>query len=348
MRITDDEQLVAALPHLVGFRPAESLVLVWLARGTVFLSQRVDLPAPDGVRTVADGLRADEWVTAIVPPDAVAAADGVVAVLVTEQLADLDDYVRLADRVCGLVHDREIAVHDLIHLRDGRWRSLYCGSPDCCPPEGRPVRPAVQALIDDEFALAGRRVLPDRRALVAQVVADPSAVAEVAGLLPRRPRRARRGDRWRDRAITEIWRLLQTRPGPIDAARRVRVLRDLADARVRDTVLWDLAHADPDEVARAAVALATLTRSAPDAVCAPVATCCAVAAWLTGDGALSGAALERALAAEPDYSLARLVDGMLRAAWSPARWRAVMDELDRETCRDAPPTADLSLDRSSV
>ena len=46
------DELVAALPHLVGFHPARSLVVVWIGAGRVILTQRVDIPDAAGRRAV--------------------------------------------------------------------------------------------------------------------------------------------------------------------------------------------------------------------------------------------------------------------------------------------------------
>ena len=53
MRITGPSGLVAAVPFLIGFEPAESVVLVFTRSpsGTVVLCLRVDLPS-DGAEAV--------------------------------------------------------------------------------------------------------------------------------------------------------------------------------------------------------------------------------------------------------------------------------------------------------
>ncbi|KAA1400450.1 DUF4192 family protein [Aeromicrobium ginsengisoli] len=57
-------------------------------------------------------------------------------------------------------------------------------------------------------------------------------------------------------------------------------------------------------------------------------TCCgsllaAFAAWLTGDGAQSLIAVERALDADETYSMAGLILQMLEGGVSPAHWLAL-------------------------
>lgn len=321
--------LVAKLPHLVGFHPHESLILVWLCSSFVLLTERVDLPDAATRRELLDHRR--EWVP--LPEPALRQADGVVVVLSSDDDDALGETVALVDGVCGHLDRAGLRVFDVVHLRSGRWRSLTCLEPGCCPPDGTPVLAQERADAEAQFAFDGRAVLPDRAALVAQVAADDAAIDEVREQLPQRPRQPRRGDRWRDAAIDDVVDAILRRTVPLDPERRARVLHSLADIRVRDTVLWELTQAAPGQVETATVSLAALTRSAPDALCAPAATCCAIAAWLSGDGALAGAAVERALTVEPGYGLARLVVTALEAGWPPQAWRSIIAEVDRATCR---------------
>jgi hypothetical protein len=61
-------------------------------------------------------------------------------------------------------------------------------------------------------------------------------------------------------------------------------------------------------------------RACPDELVASAAGVLAFAAWLSGHGALAWCAVDRALAADPRNTLARLVADMLDAALPPARW----------------------------
>jgi hypothetical protein len=100
-----------------------------------------------------------------------------------------------------------------------------------------------------------------------------------------------------------------------------RILWGLRDRAVRDRAL-QLALADDD------AALDSLwtecTRRAPRRYVPAPATLLAVGAWLRGDGAMAGVALERALAADRRYRLARLLDEALAACVPPAELRAAI------------------------
>lgn len=73
------------------------------------------------------------------------------------------------------------------------------------------------------------------------------------------------------------------------------------DGRDRDIALWT----------------DVLRRAEPGLIAAP-ACLLAFAAWRAGQGALAAVALERALAGHPDYSLALLLDDLLRRGVPPS------------------------------
>jgi Domain of unknown function (DUF4192) len=93
----------------------------------------------------------------------------------------------------------------------------------------------------------------------------------------------------------------------------------LSYRRLRDEA-WVLTEAgDPD----AQVAFWTdITRRAPVShVAAPASLLAYAAACMTGATALARAAVDRALAVEPDYNLAQLIQMMLNSSIQPSRCR---------------------------
>ncbi len=109
----------------------------------------------------------------------------------------------------------------------------------------------------------------------------------------------------------------------------------LADVRVRDTLLWDLMHEAPSTWAAMAERLARMVAVAPDTHVAAPATLLAILRWQVGDGSRASAAVERALAADPTYTLAALVDRCLATGMHPSVWRDGLADLTREECRRA-------------
>jgi hypothetical protein len=323
LTLRSPDAFVAALPFLVGFEPRSSCVVVWLRNGAVELTQRLDLP------TSAE--EHPEWLAVLWSHVTTEVADELIAAFVSDGTSD-DELVAgfLAEAAA-----RECVVRDVLHVEDGRWRSLLCSDTECCPPGGRVVDAAVAIEIAAEFAVVGRVPLADRAVMEAEFEEDPGLAAEVGSVLVLpRSRSGARFEKWRDRGIAAAGDALA---GGADAtpAGRARVLVALGDVRVRDTVLWDLLRA-PDPV-RAAESLTLLLAGAPRGLAAPIGTCCAIAWWLAGDGARARMAVGRALADDPEYSLAALVDAGLRAGLPPAAWRDAMAGVSRHECRTGAP-----------
>ena len=137
----------------------------------------------------------------------------------------------------------------------------------------------------------------------------------------------------RDMAIAHVLdRLTEQRISFGDIA---AVLVCLSDVQVRDTVLWDLMQQDTSRWHVIAAHLARIVAAAPDTHVAAPATLLAILRWQMGDGSRANAAVACALAADPAYTLARLVDGCLATGMHPSVWRAGLAGLSREECRRA-------------
>jgi hypothetical protein len=108
------------------------------------------------------------------------------------------------------------------------------------------------------------------------------------------------------------------RQDPEVAAQALVAMRNV---NVRDAVIVGLVGRIDERGARSVAlildALCSLVRAAPRNHVAPIASVVAVIAWQCGNGALASCALDRALEAEPEYSLALLIDAMVRNGVPP-------------------------------
>jgi hypothetical protein len=326
------DALVAALPYLVGFAPHESAVLVWLRRGRILLTQRIDLlgPAED----------CEPWHAAVWGHAGAPEADELILVLVTSRT----DAAGVAELILAEAEERGLLVRDALRVDAGRWWSLLCTDPSCCGLEGRPVDEAVLAEVSAEFTLTGAAPLADRESMVRAMCADPMSVAavdtRVAVIIDLTARLAQRAlEKWRNRTIEEILSILGRLPGAADGGRLLEadevatLVAGLRDMRVRDTVLWECARLDRDQRRTVVSVLTVGLRSAPAGAVAPIATCCGLVAWLTGDGARASVAVERALRDDPAYSLAQLLAQSLAAGLPPEAWQRATAGLTRIECR---------------
>ncbi|MCZ7440705.1 DUF4192 domain-containing protein [Micromonospora sp. WMMC241] len=148
--------LVVAVPYLLGFHPADSVVVVAVRGRRVVFAARGDLPEPG-----ADpGPAARHLAQVVVRQDADAAT-----VIGYGPAARVTGAV---DAVGEALDDAGLVVLDALRVTDGRWWSYLCGEPACCPADGTPYDP-VASQVSAAAVFAGQVALPDRAALAAQV-----------------------------------------------------------------------------------------------------------------------------------------------------------------------------------
>ncbi|MDW3850923.1 DUF4192 domain-containing protein [Micromonospora sp. BRA006-A] len=356
LSVRSPADMVAAVPYLLGFHPADSVVVVAVRGRRVVFAARGDLPAPG-----ADpGPAARHLAQVVARQDADAAT--VVGYGPAARVTGIVDAIGDALTATGLV------VLDALRVTDGRWWSYLCAEPSCCPPEGTPYDPAASQ-VSAAAVFAGQVALPDRAALAAQV-------SPLDGPVRLAMRRATARARLRLAALTgppsapsagsplggapadgsgpggqspvpadgpgSDGELPVPADGPASGA-APRAVRTAGTAAVRAAFRRQRRgeRMDDDEVAWLTVLLVhvavrdhawsrtdgrgedislwtdVLRRAEPDLIAAP-GCLLAFAAWRSGHGALAAVALERVLSAHPGYSLAVLLDEALRRGVAPS------------------------------
>ena len=343
--------LLRLVPHLLGFMPEASLVVIGIAppRDRVRVTLRYDLPDPPGADLVAEiaahavGVLSAQRLTA-----AVAVGYGP-----EPQVTPVARELREGAWQAG------IDVREFLRVQNGRYWSYECGNEKCCPAAGVPFDAAAADPAEAAaLAAVGDRVLAGRAAVAARV-------APLGGIAGESMRRATR------RAEQRIAQLLAKvrRSARLGAARQMIAAEGLAAvgamiARYRDGGRFT----SDDEIARITVALRDLRvrddawarmdpghsaayqrlwtdvvrRAQPGYTAAPAALL-AFVAWQSGDGALANVALDRALADDPGYSMALLLRQVITAGAPPSLARLPMtpeevaasyDEAEAEDGRD--------------
>ena len=167
--------LLAVVPHLLGFEPDMSLVVIGTAqpRDRIRVTLRYDLPDPPDADLAADiAAHAAGVLGAQQLPAAVAVGYGPEALVTPVAGAFLD-----ASHLAG------IELHDVLRVENGRYWSYRCDDEACCPAAGVPfdgsAHPASAAMDG-----AGLRVLPGRAAVAARVAPLGGATAESMRRLP--------------------------------------------------------------------------------------------------------------------------------------------------------------------
>lgn len=301
IRITGPASIIEAVPYLLGFVPADSLVLIGIRDRRVTVAARVDLDTLNDPNTPTDLMSALA---------STAESSGVIAITYGERAA--------AARIADTANRAGLVLLDHLRVADGRYWSLTCRNPDCCPHHGRPL-PDDNAT-SAEFVGAGMTAASSRADLDAAL--HPAADA--------------------DRMLPLLRDAQQTAQDAISTggneSRRTADTDALFAAARREARDWT-----DDETARFAVALAAheirdaawmaiddnrldgrdlfvhLSRTLPAPYRAPALFLFAWKTWREGNGTLAAMAVERALHADPTYSAAELLKAALTRGVDPRR-----------------------------
>jgi hypothetical protein len=341
VRIRDGGEIAAAVPHLLGFRPRESVVLLGLGGDSgrrVGLTVRADIPPAEHAESLAAVLarslctdRPDAAVVVVFSEDPDERRPGE---------PDIPHRELVREMVRALA-ELGVPVGDALLVRDGRWWDYDCPYECCGPGGGRPLPTEVTEL--EVAAIAtGTVVERDRDDLLARIAPPPgrdrgamaAACARVAVECS-----AAVLDSGLEAVAAQSWTAIR------DAAARCRPGAPVAGGRLTDAevarVVWGLRDGDVrdraiglalgPEAAAAEQLWTECTRRAPAPLDAAPATLLGISAWLRGDGAMANVALTRALESEPGYGLARLLAEALAACVTPSDLRTMLAEASRWT-----------------
>jgi hypothetical protein len=330
--------ILAIVPHLLGFLPASSVVVIGIepSKGSVRVTLRYDLPDPANA-----GLAAD-------------IAEHAMAVLKSQRLTAAmvvgygpDALVRpLAVAFKEAARGTGIDLPECLRADGGRYWSYSCGDEACCPKEGVPFNTASHP-VSAAMTTEGEQVLADRGALAASIApvigidaegmrwATRRAEQHVVQIIARVRRSTRLGAARHMIACEGLAAVgdmiaLYRRGGTFSTEYQVAWLTvALKDLRVRDDA-W--ARMDPkDSNAHRRLWIDVVRRAQPGHIAAP-ASLLAFVAWQEGNGALANVALDRALADNPGYSMALLLRQVITAGAPPSMARLPMTPDEVAAC----------------
>jgi hypothetical protein len=293
------EDVLAAVPLVLGFVPEESVVML-TSGATHPFHARLDLPHTGKERRAA--------AESLVGPAVRHRAGRVVFVLYAADAALARSCARVLVRTF-LRHGVDVA--DVLRSDGSRW---FLVSLDGSGPE--PPGTAYDLtghLFTAQAVAAGRVTLASRRDLAATVAADPHSDAAVGAVLSADGRPEPDDVGWLPDLISSL-----VASGEVpDAPTTARLLTALARPAGRDAAMGELTRELAEE--RLSV-FSALVRAAPTPLLAPAATVLAFLAWLSGDGALAWCALDRAAEGDPPCTLADAVAEALDLALPPDVW----------------------------
>ena len=294
VKLADTGALLAAIPSLMGFHPAESFLVVTFKDTVIGLTVRVDLPPP----SLHPAL-----VGRVLRPVRQAHADALVLVVVC---AEPDQtHADLVRRSVAAFQDAGLPVVHALWIPSvtggAPWRCYL--HEDC----GGEVPDPAGSEFAAEVALNGFVTFDSREDLVRMLEPpDADRMIRLSRLLDVTTRA--------DRApsaehLSTVRDAIAAGSVPATDEEFVRLAMALSDYRVRDVCLGYIL--DPGLASDAEKLWLELARCLPPPERAEAAALLAASAYLRGDGALANVALEQARTALPGHNLAGLLYGAI-------------------------------------
>lgn len=343
-------QVAASVPYLLGFMPADSLVVIFVSdEGHHVLTTRVDLA--NGGRAI-DELR-DATANMCLRAGEYGARRAHAVAFCTSKISQ-DAIVNAHDAVLAATGRTGLFLDSFASVCGGLWRAGV--DLDASPEVLTEVGVAAAA----QWVAKGVTFESSREELTALVRGPETECAvRVRTFVESQPpgwaKSIVRTVAERRATEDQILEFLADRtPGVVGtdarppvtlptAADLARWSLSLADSRVREPILWHLAHesgADDDsrrghgrEVLNA---LCLLLRNTPSEVAAPLASCVAAYAWQLGNGAMASIAAEYGLACSDDNVLCGLVGSAVVSGAHPSIWLDMMMSMSLAELRRGP------------
>lgn len=295
------EDLVGLVPHLLGFHPDESLVVMVLQEGRVVVTARVDL-APITHPVALDGLlsrlfgrfpAAEGWFMAYTDDDDLAW-----------------DVLASCVQLVGLVR-----LGRVLQVGSRQWRA------DCPDGPSGPITDAVSTAAAEATVL-GLPARASRRDLAAGIAGPPDA--EVEALLAEFEARADELEALGPRGRRRLLRRLLRTPGHCPKPDCVRLALLAGRPEVQVAVLRSLVRANAEQQLDlwTQVVRHCLADYRPT-----VLGLLAMASWQTGNGALQVVCLEELDRIDPTVPIALLVDYLNANVVPPGDWEADREAL---------------------
>ena len=321
LSVQSPDELIAVIPHLLGFKPEESIV--FLPMRSDLPVARVDLPTTARDRDFVWNSISHAFSRYAQPGTSV----GIVCITADRALAE-EVGPEFAARLDTIGIDTRLVVW----ADETRWADLDTGDMGLQTEDAR-VRIAAATV------LTGRaQPVASRDSLATSLVGDREPVAELLAetRVTARENTAGHESRW---ALGRMQRFQRdgVRLSDTDAARLLVAIESIP---TRDRLWTDMNRGN----AESHVVLWTdMTQCAPDDVRAAPASLLGFAAWLRGHGALAWCALDQ-VPKDQSCALANLVAAAVQSGMHPREWEAA----NRPTERGLENAADVIARRSAA
>lgn len=179
IRVSAGEDLLAFIPHMLGYWPGRSMVCIGMQGKSLRATMRLDLPPenmvnPAGFAAMAASQLASDR-----------EADGCLLAIFGAHDWDVPREVpheRLLREMRKALESYGLPVKDAWYIGPGHWRSLECTTASCCPWPGKDNASIKASFVNAEFIYRGSMVGESPGRQIARIVAvqDEAFAVEVA------------------------------------------------------------------------------------------------------------------------------------------------------------------------
>jgi hypothetical protein len=310
LKVTTAGDVVTLVPYLLGFQPADSIVVVSLVGRPPRFGPCFRLDLPDSRRSVAEVTDyARDIVTDL----------GLPAVV----LLAFSDHADVAEpalrRLRRLLRRVDVRVEEMVRADGRRWWSLSCQDPRCCPPAGT-AYDADTSPLAVAAVVAGLQKAPDRDALRDRFRADDElrrrVVAELEAVDPaQRPAP--------EAALRRLDAVLAS-TGPAGVSELAALLDAVQDPTVRLAVCTSVTRETAD---RHLDLWSAAVRGAPDGHLPAAGLLAGLAAWQAGTGVLMSHAADRIREVSSTDPGAAFLESLVDNAVPPDAWARLQHHL---------------------
>jgi hypothetical protein len=315
--LTSPIDLLAAVPFLIGYAPKESLVLIGLKDDEMTLAMRIDYPEDvdlDQIDTMANHLVREK-------------SEGALLV------AYLPEYVMDSECLLSPLREaielRNVKVRECVEVRAGKWRSVICSDPECCPPEGSPMPTFEETRVAAEQVANGKPLpFPNLEKLLESLKSEGNA--EITSFVKKIKEIDYKKDGVRvlqregALAVNDLAAEFAEKGMSNDNLLVALVLKRLKDLQVRDYAMGIVSE---ENIETMWAMWRYLMKVAPKGYVAPVATLFSAVNYERGDGSMATKSLERAFEDDANYPLAKLLKRVYAAGWPPESFAKMRAEL---------------------
>jgi hypothetical protein len=319
LKVRQPDELLAIIPYLIGFHPAESIVAVFVRSGRIVLTARMDLPPEVATDELA------ERIAALAEQQKAQAL-----ALVAYSQASLPAN-RMLTRLMDRLSSHELT--DVLYVGHDRWWSLTCGE-ECCPLTGTPYDPMSHP-VSAAAVVAGLSARADRRELEATVSGPPETELPRLQTLAETLRAELEQFDSRPAAAQLMTSMVDdgmADPRALDERNCLLLALLVTDVHIRDLGWARISHVDAEDHLR--LWGSVVARVPPLLAAAPLCLL-GMAAWVSGAGALLNCCCERLSRLDPGYSMGGLLATISEQAVPPSFWRQIRDEMRAELDADA-------------